>query len=661
MKISFRFRRFPFMRFAILLWVFCTPFTAFSQKGYSSANPKAIRTFEMALKFYDARQNEKALEALKTTLEADPNFTEAHMLRANIYSDLNMYSKAIESYEAAIKSGPDFFPNNYYSLAKAQFLNGLYRDARMNYEKFLAYPKINQGLAANARKYIKNCLFAEQAVNNPVNFDPKNMGEAINSPDPEYFPAITADGKTFLFTRRSKTILMGRSTEQEDFYVSKNTGGKWNTAVALTEINTPGNEGAPSLSADGQYLFFTACEELQETAGARKTKGSCDIFLAKKVGEKFNAPRNLEVPINSSSWESQPSFSSDGRTLYFIRAIKSPSGKTQRDIMVSSISDKSEWSEPVPLPDHINTPDEEMSVFIHPDDQTLYFASDGHPGMGGLDIFMCRRTPSGEWGMPVNLGYPFNTSGDENSLLVSPDGSTGFFASDRPGGFGGLDLYSFALPEQMRPIPVTYMKGKVFDAETKKPLSASFELIDLATGKLSVSSTSNAGNGEFLVCLPAGKSYALNVAKDGYLFFSENFSLRDASSSKEPFLKDVPLQPVKVGQSVVLKNIFFDFDKSDLKPESKIELDKLISFLQKNTSVKIEISGHTDNVGSKTYNQNLSERRAQSVSEFLTKNGVPASRIQFKGYGDTVPIEDNATDEGRSRNRRTEFKVISVN
>jgi outer membrane protein OmpA-like peptidoglycan-associated protein len=328
---------------------------------------------------------------------------------------------------------------------------------------------------------------------------------------------------------------------------------------------------------------------------------------------------------------------------------------------VTFINDSSRWSEPVPLSERINTSGDEQSVFIHPDDQTLYFSSDGHPGMGGLDIFMSKRQPDGSWGEPINLGYPINTANDENSLLVSPAGDIAYFASDRSGGKGGLDLYQFELYPAIRPEPITYMKGKVYDANTKEPIVASFELIDLATAKPVMRSVSNSGNGEFLVCLPAGKSYALNVSKDGYLFYSDNFELKNPKSVKEPFLKDVPLHPIKAGESVVLKNIFYDTDQFNLKDESKAELGKLISFMNKNPKVKIEISGHTDNVGTKTHNQTLSENRAKAVFDYLIANKIQESRMSYKGYGDSKPIASNDKEDGRAQNRRTEFMIVSVN
>lgn len=645
----------------IALSLLVLPLLSHAQKKLSSSNERAVRLFESALSNYNSRQDEKALSAIEQSLEADPNFVEPMLLRANIYTDRKDYDRAIEAYRSALAASPDFFPNTYYSLGKLEFLRQQYDSAEAHLTRFLSYPSTSEAFRANARRIASSCVFARSSMQHPVRFEPKNMGRPINSVSQEYFPAITGDGNTFLFTRRiKKTNENGKVSDQEDFYVSKKANGVWSDAVAVDEINTAGNEGAPTLSADGQYLFFTACEELYNDLDARPTKGSCDLFIAKKVGERFANPRNLEEPVNSGAWESQPSFSSDGRTLYFVRAVKGADGKKHRDIFMTRIDDRSSWSAPEPLNSKINTLFDETSVFIHPDDQTLYFSSDGHPGMGGQDIFMSRRTPAGEWGEPVNLGYPINTANDENSLLVSPDGTTGYFASDREGGFGGLDLYQFELDAALRPQIVTYMKGKVFDSETRKPLGASFELIDLDTKRPVVTSTSNPGNGEFIVCLPTGKRYALNVARDGYLFFSENFELKGPKSAADPFLRDVPLKPIKVGEAVVLKNIFFDFNKADLKEESKVELNKMVAFLNRNPKLNVEIGGHTDNVGGKTYNQALSEKRAKSVLDYLAANGISGSRLSSKGYGDNQPIADNTTETGRAQNRRTEFKIVSI-
>jgi len=328
------------------------------------------------------------------------------------------------------------------------------------------------------------------------------------------------------------------------------------------------------------------------------------------------------------------------------------------DIYVAFLSEVGEWSVPELLNENINTNGYEGSVFIHPDNQTLYFSSDGHVGMGGMDIFISRKDGAGDWGPPVNLGYPINTHKDENSILISADGELAMFASDRETGYGGLDLYSFELYEKARPQFVTYLKGTVFDSESKSKLNARFELTDLESGEVAARSNSNRKTGEFLVCLPTNRNYALTVSKEGYLFFSENFSLAGVHSTDNPFLKDIPLKKIRAGEKVVLKNIFFETDKFNLKEESKTELSILIDFLDNNPSLKIEIGGHTDNIGTPEYNVNLSQNRAKAVNDYLAEKGIDQVRLIYKGYGELQPIDSNETEPGRGNNRRTEFKVI---
>jgi outer membrane protein OmpA-like peptidoglycan-associated protein len=294
---------------------------------------------------------------------------------------------------------------------------------------------------------------------------------------------------------------------------------------------------------------------------------------------------------------------------------------------------------------------------IHPDGKTLYFSSNGHPGLGGLDIFVSRKDEDGKWGEPQNLGYPINTKDDENSLLVSASGDIAYFASDREGGQGGLDLYKFKLYNEARPQMVTYAQGVVFDAKTKERLGARFELIDLESGEQVVESYSNPGNGEFLVSLPSGRDYALNVSREGYLFYSDNFTLSQESATA-PKQLEVPLKRIEEGSSVVLNNVFFDVDQYKLKPQSKVELDKLIEFLKLNPELRIEISGHTDNVGTDEANKVLSQNRAQSVVDYLLENGISKDRLSAKGFGESKPIASNDNEEGRAKNRRTEFEVI---
>ena len=327
---------------------------------------------------------------------------------------------------------------------------------------------------------------------------------------------------------------------------------------------------------------------------------------------------------------------------------------------MSKISDDGKFTAPVKLGPNINTSQKEESVFIHPDNMTLYFSSEGHPGLGGLDIFMSKRQPNGEWGPAINLGYPINSFAEDNSLLVNPGGKIAYFASNRAGGFGDLDIYLFDLPEDVRPEKITYVKGKIYNSKTKETLEASFELVDLET-HLSVTKSYSQKNGEFFVTLTANKNYLVNVNKDGFLFYSDNFSLKGKETDFiKPFLLDIPLDPIDTGTVVELKNVFFDVGKADLKPESKAELDKLGAFLIKNPSLKIELGGHTDSDGIRKSNIILSENRAKAVYDYLIATSkIDVSRLKFKGYADLKPKVKNDTAENKAKNRRTEFKVIA--
>ncbi len=373
----------------------------------------------------------------------------------------------------------------------------------------------------------------------------------------------------------------------------------------------------------------------------------------KRVVHYWIEPENIGQPVSSKFWESQPSLSADGMSLYFVS-----NRDNNYDIWVTQLNQYGDWGKPQKLNNNINTSGYEGSVFIHPDNQTLYFSSDGLIGMGGLDIFMSRKDSTGDWGKAINLGYPINTHKDENSIVISAEGELAMFASDRADGFGGLDIYEFELYEDARPQYVTYMKGKVFDIETKKKLGARFELIDLKTSEVAIKSKANTGSGEFIVCLPTDREYALNVSYDGYLFYSENFNLEGVFSNTEPFLMDIPLKPIKPGESVVMKNVFFEHDKYLLLDESKVELGKLITFLEQNPEVKIEIGGHTDNVGDIAYNLELSQKRAKAVNDYLVEQGVDQVRLLYKGYGESQAVDSNETEKGRANNRRTEVRIL---
>lgn len=642
--------------FVLLTLVLFSSVQTFAQPGfrYSTSDKKAIKLYEEAVRAYELGLKAEAVIQIEKAIEKDSRFSEAYLLRAQLNSDAGDMKGAINDLRAVTTIDGKGFPTTYFFLGDLLMRDGDYADAR---NQFVAFRKMQLGnpvMDEKADLMIESCDFAVAALNNPVPFEPKNMGPSINTDRPEYFPCITADSKTFLFTRLVEDRRV-RGGQQEDFFVSNWNNG-WSPSAQVGEINTPFNEGAPTLSADGQMLVYTACEAMGGDWGSYTGLGSCDLFISQNVGGRWGKPINLRG-VNSYDWDSQPSFSADGKTLYFVRGKNTGQGIQEQDIYFSELDMSGQWTRPKRIPGKVNTNFEEESVLIHPDGNTLYFSSNGHPGMGGLDIFMSRLMPDGTWGEPINLGYPINTGGDENSLLVSADGETAYFASDREGGYGGLDLYEFVLPESVRPEAVSYVEGTVFDASSKEKLQARLELIDLESGRVIVESYSDPVSGKFLVVLPPGKEYALNVARPQYLFYSDHFSLTEADVS-EPFLLDVPMNKMKEGSRIVLNNVFFDTDSYVLKEQSKVELDRLVVLLRNTNGLVAEIGGHTDNVGSDESNQVLSENRAKSVVDYLVSKGIPSTQITAKGYGETQPVATNDTPEGRAKNRRTEMKIL---
>ncbi len=628
---------------------------------YTSTNKRAIKNLEEGRRAFENKMDEQSEKYFLKALEEDKNFVEAALGLANLYQVTNRQNEAVTYFKKAIEINPRFFPASYFFLAQSYFVLANYEDSKTALESYLKFERINPNTKEEAERLLKNAIFAANAVKNPKPYNPVNVGEGINTESNEYFPAITGDGNQFLFTRElhhpdHKDII------NEDFFISQKRNGVWQTAVPIREVNSMGNEGAPALSVDGNIMFFASCADDMGDYGSadRKGYGSCDIFYSQKINGRWTKPRNAGPAINTNHWETQPSFSSDGKTLYFIRGLRGRGGVKDQDIYFSTIGEDGRFTPAQKVPGPVNSAMKEESVFIHPDNQTLYFSSDGHPGLGGLDIFVSKRTPTGEWGEPVNLGYPINSSVDDNSLLVEPSGRLAFFSSDRKGGFGGLDVYQFELPEELRPEKITYVKGKVYNARSKDPLEANFELYDLDSQTLLTKSYSQQ-NGEFFLTLNSNKNYLVNVNKEGFLFYSDNFSLKGkVTDFNKPFLLDIPLEPIDTGRIVELKNIFFDVNKSDLKAESIAELKKLQAFLQKNASIKIEISGHTDNSGDKKLNITLSANRAKAVYDYLINTGgIAASRLTYKGFGDSKPKVPNDSAENMAKNRRTEFKVTA--
>lgn len=641
-----------FILFFSLSLFMCTSYPVQAQDQLSSQNRKALRYYQKGNTAMGNRDFVQAISYAERAIRIDERFTEAYIMIAESYSFTRDCEKSCVYFEKAIASNPDFSYKLYYFAANEFMRCGNFEKAVSNFEEyFRRFPSNISEIPIVVRENYELCLYRLQLMDDSLPINPINMGPRVNSAYAEYLPSLTVDESKIVFTVRRKaddlTVCLNCLTE-EDMYYSEQVDGIWQDRKPF-ELNTHYNEGGQSISSDGKYLIFTACER-------DEGYGSCDLYWSKRIGDAWSKPRNFGKPVNTQYWESQPTFSADGKNIIFVS--NRPGGLGGMDLWSTQMIEEGVFSTPVNLGIPVNTMKNEDYPFLHPNGKILYFSSEGHKGMGGKDIFYSELLPDNTWSEPVNLGYPINTYADEMSLVVNAKGDKAFYSSDRAGGYGKDDLYWFNLPETLRPQSVTYMKGRIFDAKDNTPLEAFFHVVDLKTGNVVVSSSSDVKTGEFLICIPTSSSYALHAQRRNYLFYSENFELKDVYTDIEPYVKDIFLKRIELGESVVLNNIFFDTDKSDLKPESEIELKNILQLLMDNPRMRIEISGHTDNIGSKEHNLALSQARAKAVFDYLVNKGIKANRMDYKGYGFSVPIASNESDEGRTQNRRTEFKII---
>ncbi len=639
---------------------------AFSQGNrYSVKSRKAIELYEQAVEAYNRGDLASAVDLFDGATAIEPAFAEAYFAKADILGDLGEYDEQFAAIARAVACDSTMYVTAYYHAGVALCNVGRFDDAMQWFDLYKRFSR-NRRVKMNPDVWIAKAMAARRLIENPVDFVPVNAGDSINSPYDEYWPSLTLDESEMMFTvlvPRDSALFAGsrllpRTSQnfQEDFYTSTRVDSVWMPRRPVVEINTPYNEGAQALSADGNWMFFTAC-------GRDDSKGSCDLYFSSKTRSGWTQPINVGSPVNTPYWESQPCFSADGQTLFFVS--NRPGGLGKNDIWYARIVGYAAngvplFDTPVNLGDSVNTAGDEASPFIHPDGRTLYFSSDGWPGVGKKDIFVSRRDSAG-WHTPQNIGYPINTARDETGLVINAAGTRAYFASEGIEHRGrGRDIYYFELPVAARPTPVSYLKGHVYDRRTSQPLGAAISLIRLADGVDQVRTASDEFNGQYMVSLPAGNDYALIVSREGYLFHSENFEMKQAAASSGPRIIDVYLSPLIPGEKVALRNVFFDTNSVELKEESCYELDKLVRIMTDRPNLVIEISGHTDNVGSAEYNRRLSADRARAAFDYLVSKGVPVRQLTHRGCGFDSPVESNDTEQGRARNRRIEAKVISV-
>jgi outer membrane protein OmpA-like peptidoglycan-associated protein/tetratricopeptide (TPR) repeat protein len=608
-------------------------------------NKKAAALNEEA---YGAAQNGEyylAIGKLKDAIVIEPKFVDAYLSMAGMYANLKNYDSSVINFEKSFSLDSVYAATFLlpYSISLAG--TGQFEKALTAVNRFLENKTLNERSikSANYRKasYEFAVDYERKHPSKNYVFAPKSLGDSVNSVYPEYYPSITIDGKKLIFTRRKDN--------DEDFYESSFENGKWSKAQPLGgKVNTNLNEGAQNISQDGEWIIFTGCNYPEG-------QGSCDLYISYKTKNGWSEAENIGPIVNTDFWESAPSLSPDKRDLYF--SSSQPGGYGGKDIWVTHRNEKGNWSRPENLGNIVNTRGDESCAFMYSDNQTLFFNSNGHIGYGETDLFYTKKTDS-SWGEPVNLGYPINTIDDEGSMIVAADGKTAYYASERSDSKGALDLYSFELREDVRPPKTLWVKGQVFDAKTKQGLPSSVELTDINSRQL-ISKVQTDEDGNYLTTLPVGKDYAFNVNRRGYLFFSENYDLHE-NKIDSVFTANIPLQPIEPGALVVLKNIFFDTKQSELKQQSIVELNKVIQLMADNPSLKILISGYTDNVGKPQDNILLSNNRAAAVIKYLLASGqIAKERLQSKGWGAAKPIADNNTEQGRAMNRRTELSVIS--
>jgi OmpA-OmpF porin, OOP family len=634
-----------------LLVLTCFPLAAQIPSGLSTKSKKAIELYSEADNYRVRGQFTQAISLLNQAIDKDKNFFEAYYRLGIVYMSQKDFTTANQYLEKGLSltSDPKKQKIFWYDLGESYFSTGNYEKAEAYMQLYVKEEMTNRPKLDRAKLILRNIQFAKENASKASAYKQRKLSDTVNSYVLQYFPVLTADQQELIFTRR----LGPGGNDDEDLVVSKKiSNGSWSMPSSISpNINSELNEGTCAISADGRKLIFTSCV-------GREGFGSCDLFESTKIGEVWSQPKNLGINVNSAEWESQPSLSADGRTLYFVSDRRGGLGR--RDIWVSTLNEKGQWTKAKNAGKPINTVYDEISPFIHVNNRTLYFASNGLAGFGGYDIFYTERDTSAGWTSPVNMGSPINTHEDQFSLFITADGKKGYYSHEepRPAGYSVSFIYEIEIPEdQQVKFKSNYVKGIVRDKATKKPLLAKIELINLKGNETESLVESDSLSGKYLMILTQGAEYALYVNKPGYLFKSLNFNYSEVRDF-QPITLDIELERVTEGTIAILQNIFFDVDKYELKEKSKTELQKISRFLNDNPTVRVEIGGHTDNVGAIGYNKQLSEKRAQSVYQYLISNGIDAKRLIPKGYGPEKPVSTNETEDGRQANRRIEFKIV---
>jgi outer membrane protein OmpA-like peptidoglycan-associated protein len=603
---------------------------------------------------YFALAYSEALTYFLAANKFNPNNAELNLKIGNCYINSTDKKKAIEHIQKAIKLKPDVDIDAHYLLGKAYHLNYEWDKAIEEYSRCLGKKsETNDAEVATAQRRIQECNNGKELMKNPVKVNIDNLGTAINTQYKEYVPVISADETDLYFTSRrpgstGSENAIGVEDYFEDIYFSEMKNGKWTQAKNIgPPVNSDRHDATVNLSVDGQRLF------IYRDANAV----DADISEVRLRGKQWSEPKKLNNNINTKFQETSASFSPDEKVIYFVS--NKPGGYGGKDIYLSRLTPAGDWGKAENLGPPVNTEMDEDAVFMHPDGKTIYFCSNGHKTMGGFDIFKT-VSENGKWSEPVNIGYPINTPDNDVSYVLSASGKHGYYASAREGSFGERDIFMISFLEdtaKKEEPQLTLLSGTVTD-EGGLPLEANVEVIDNVLNLSVAKFMSNKETGKYLVSLPSGRNYGIVVRSEGRLFHSENIDI-PLSKGYAEVTKPITLQKPEVGKKIILKNIFYDFDKANLRMESMSELARVLEVLNEMPALKIEVSSHTDSKGSDEYNNKLSQSRAQAVVDYLLSKGIKTDRVVAKGYGKAQPVATNETEEGRQLNRRTEFRILS--
>lgn len=651
-------------RLLILLLLVLPIGTAMAQKVDEKEEKRLLKKAEEHIMFQEYLQ---AVHYLRQAEVINPNNKQTHMWLGLSLYELGQQKQALTYLELVAKEDPIFDPRLNYYLARALHHNLRFEEAKNYYLKEIAQYKVKDPEYQIIENEIRQCDNAKKLLADTVPVIIENLGPNVNTKFSDFAPVITADESLLLFTSRRPGNLGGVASDNkpyEDVFISEaQADGSWGAARSMGDpINSGFHDASVSLAADGRTVYIY------------RDSNNGGLYMSKQRGGMWSTPEAVGKPIRSKYHESSICVSADGR--YAIFESDRPGGYGGRDLYWTEMMPDGEWAEPVSLGPLVNTQYDEDGPYLHPDGRTLYFSSKGHTSMGGYDIFKTTWNADKSFTPPTNIGYPINTAGDDIFFVVSASGKHAYLSSVREGGHGDDDIYriTWVQPkpkeeatainnedtgeEKLPEFNLTLLKGTVRDAETKQALFATLVIVDnTANDTISIVET-NESTGKYLITLPGGRNYGISATAQGYLFTSSNFDIPLKSGYHEE-VRDLELQRLKAGQKIVLRNIFYDFDKATLRPESVAELERLMKILEDNPNMRIRLGSHTDSKGTDEYNQMLSESRAKSVVSWLIEHGISTKRLEFKGYGESQPIDTNDTDEGRQNNRRTEFEIIS--